>query len=293
MYSPDNYEIMSEIVMVACITALSLFFGRKIAGIEGPVRYVRGLLLLLYGLSWAFDMIACMSTSTNNGNFISCMIGFFNCVLLHTVTKVVLYLYFIEKAYIISVPKSKRLSTTLYVCNLCMLVPYIGLVIMMVIYREELISADFPYFCSIGYQKPASLIVLAYEFVINLMFAGIFIKYSFWPNTAQQTSHQSSSLHMMAKRNITVAIVSAIMAIANYGVVIYYDGAPRGLMAMTVSALDVTVVAGVVQWATSHPAEIQSLEKLLQRGNGDKPVKLEIKQHQEVVVLTEMAHDRV
>jgi hypothetical protein len=53
-------------------------------------------------------------------------------------------------------------------------------------------------------------------------------------------------------------------------------------------------VAGVVQWATSHPAvEIQSLEKLLQRGNNDKTVKLEIKQHQEVVVLTELASQRV
>jgi hypothetical protein len=97
MYSPDSLEIISEILMVTCITALSLVFGRKIASIEGPVRYIRGLLLLLYGLSWAFDLISCMSSSTNNGNYISCLVGFFNCVILHTVTKVVLYLYFTEK----------------------------------------------------------------------------------------------------------------------------------------------------------------------------------------------------
>lgn len=39
---------------------------------------------------------------------------------------------------------------------------------------------------------------------------------------------------------------------------------------------------------TTHPAEIQLNERALQRGNGDKPMRLEIKQHQEVVVLTEM-----
>ncbi|KAI8331358.1 hypothetical protein BC941DRAFT_463234 [Chlamydoabsidia padenii] len=293
MYSPDNLEIISEIIIVSCITALSLFFGRKIASIEGPVRYIRGLLLLLYGLSWAFDLISCMSSSTNNGNYISCLVGFFNCVILHTVTKVVLYLYFAEKAYIISVPKSNRLSSSLYICNVCMLVPYIGIVIMMVVYRETLVSADYPFFCSIGYQMPASVAVLAYDFCVNLMFTGVFIKYAYWPNTGQQTSHQSSSLHMMAKRNIVVAMISALMTVANYGVIIAFSGSPRGLMTMTVSAIDVTVVAGVVQWATSHPAEIQCLEKLLQRGNGDKPVKLEIKQHQEVVVLTELASQRV
>ncbi|CAO3592420.1 unnamed protein product [Absidia cylindrospora] len=293
MYSPDSFEIISEIVIVACITALSLFFGRKIASIEGPVRYIRGLLLVLYGLSWAFNLISCMSTSTNNGNYISCLVGFFNVVILHTITKVILYLYFAEKAYVISVPKCNRMSSSLYVCNLCMMVPYIGFVIMMVVYRETLVSAEYPFFCSIGYQMPASVAILAYDFCINLMFTGIFIKYTYWPNTAQQTSHQSSSLHMMAKRNIVVAVISAVMTIANYSVIILFNGTPRGLMSMTISAIDVTVVAGVVQWATSHPAEIQSLEKLLQRGNGDKPVKLEIKQHQEVVVLTEMASQRV
>lgn len=43
-----------------------------------------------------------------------------------------------------------------------------------------------------------------------------------------------------------------------------------------------------IHWVTTHPAEIQLNERALQRVNGDKPVRLEIKQHQEVVVLTEL-----
>lgn len=39
---------------------------------------------------------------------------------------------------------------------------------------------------------------------------------------------------------------------------------------------------------TSHPAESHLVEKGLHAGGGDRPVKLEIKQHQEVVVLTEL-----
>lgn len=129
------------------------------------------------------------------------------------------------------------MSNALYVCNMCMMVPYIGLVIMMVVYRETLVSADYPFFCEIGYQLPASAAVLGYDFCVNIMFAGIFIKHAFCPNTAQQTSHQSSALHLMANRNIVVAVISALMTVVNYGVIILYNGSPRGLMTMTISAI--------------------------------------------------------
>lgn len=97
MYSPDQWEIIAEVNSVACITVVSLIFGRKIAGIDGPIHYVRGLLLVLYGLSWAFNLIACMLTSTNNGNSISCLLTYYNCTIIYTGSKLVLYLYFIEK----------------------------------------------------------------------------------------------------------------------------------------------------------------------------------------------------
>ncbi|CAO3617525.1 unnamed protein product [Cunninghamella blakesleeana] len=289
MYSPDSLEIISEIVSVSCITLLSLFFGRKLAGIDGPVYYNRGLLLLLYGLSWAFDLISCMSISTNNGNYISCMIGLFNCVFLHTITKIVLYLYLTEKMYILSVPKGSRLTNPLYLISLGLVLPYIGIVVLMVLMKITIVSTDYPYHCNIGYQLPATASVLAYDFIMNLMFAIVFIKYTVSPSNAQQTSHQSSSISLMAKRSIVVSIVSLLTSVLNYSILILSEGgAPRGLMTMTVSTLDVTIVACVVQWATSHAVEMPTIEKLLEPGNCDKPVKLEIKQHQEVVVLTEM-----
>jgi hypothetical protein len=103
MYSPDQWEILSEVNSVTCITILSLIFGRKLASIDGPVHYVRSLLLLMYGLSWAFNLIACMLTSTNNGNDISCLLTVFNCVLVYNGSKIALYLYFIEKVRAVAI----------------------------------------------------------------------------------------------------------------------------------------------------------------------------------------------
>ena len=97
MYSPDPLEIGSEIISVFCVSAMSLIFGRKVASNNSPACYSRTLLLTIYGLSWAFELIACMLTSTNDGNYISCSLGFFNIAIIYVATKIVLYLYFIER----------------------------------------------------------------------------------------------------------------------------------------------------------------------------------------------------
>ncbi|KAI9497731.1 hypothetical protein BDB00DRAFT_881603 [Zychaea mexicana] len=289
MYSPDTQEIISEIISVGCITAVSLLFGRKAASIERPVYYIRGILLALYVATWAFNIIACMATSTNNGNYISCALSLYNCVIVYNIAKILLYLYFIEKIYITSVPKASRFRTPLYLINLALLLPYTALIVLMIVFRIALVDETSPFHCTIGYQLPASAATLTYDAFISLLYTGIFVKYAIFPNTAQQTAHQASSLRIMARRSIIATVVSMVTATVNYCVLIGFDGQERGLIASTICALDITIVVCVVHWVATHPSEMQCTVKALQKGSGDKPMKLEIKQHQEVVVLSELA----
>lgn len=97
MYRPDQWEILSEINSVACVTAVSLIFGRKLAGVEGQVFYSRGIVLAYYVLTLVFVFIACMAVSTNNGNMLSCQLGFYNSVIVYSLAKILLYCYLIEK----------------------------------------------------------------------------------------------------------------------------------------------------------------------------------------------------
>ncbi|KAI8884301.1 hypothetical protein K501DRAFT_217798 [Backusella circina FSU 941] len=288
MYSPDQWEILAEVNSVTCITILSLIFGRKIASIDGPIHYVRGLLLVLYGLSWAFNLIACMLTSTNNGNYLSCILTVFNCTILFTAAKTALYLYFIEKIHIISVPKHTRFRSPMYLINLGLLLPQIAVIILQIVFRVDTVSPDYPYHCTVGMELPASAVSLCYDIFLSVLYMSIFIKFYCFPNAVQQTAHQSTSLHMMAKRNIIAAVVTFFASCANYLLMILLQGHERGLVASSCTSLCVTVVSVVIHWVTTHPAEIQLNERALQRVNGDKPVKLEIKQHQEVVILTEL-----
>ncbi|KAI7851697.1 hypothetical protein BDC45DRAFT_467132 [Circinella umbellata] len=292
MYTPDNYEIISEINSVACVTAISLILGRKIASVDGPIYYVRGLLIIMYSLTLAFDLIACMLVSTNNGNYVSCMLGFFNCVILYTSAKIALYLYFVEKIYILHIPKAIRLRSPIYWIGLGLLSPYIGLIILMSLYRVTEVSNESPYHCTIGYTLPGSVPILCYDVLVTLSCAGIFIKCYSFPNIAQQTSHQASSLKIMAKRNIIGSIAACLTATVNYAIMIAMDGRERGLVALSISTLDITIISCVIHWVTATTAELQYVQTVLNKGNLDKPMKLEIKQHQEVIVLTELTANK-
>ncbi|KAL0095073.1 hypothetical protein J3Q64DRAFT_1717177 [Phycomyces blakesleeanus] len=287
MYSPDQWEIISEVSSVACITAVSLVFGRKVASIDGPILYIRTLLLTIYGITWAFDLIACMLMSTNNGNSISCVLGLFNCVFLYTAAKIVLYLYFIEKIYTMSIPKTSRLRSPLYVISIGLLVPFVALMVLQIIYRVTLVGEEFPFHCSIGIQLPGSIPTMCYHILVISSFLGVFIKFAFFPSTAQQTTHQASSLHALAKHNCIAAFVTLVLTTANGLLMAITEGKMRGIVWLSISTLDISIVACVTHWVASHPAELQFYEKSLQQNHGDKAIRLEIKQHQEVVILTE------
>ncbi|ORZ12701.1 hypothetical protein BCR42DRAFT_419790 [Absidia repens] len=293
MYSPDEYEILAEVCSVACITILSIIFGRKVASIEGRVYYIRGLLLALYGCSWAIALIGCMLTSTNNGNSISCSLAFFNISLIYTVTKVILYLYWIEKLYIISMPKISRFRSFSYNFNVILMVPYIALAVLMVYYRVIYVSENTPYHCWIGYRLPASITVLSYDIFVTLMFTGMFAKHYFMPSQAQQGSPFAMALSITTGRNTIIGLVALVTALVKYCLTIIYQDGLRGLIATCVTTLDVTIVSCVVHWVTTHPAETQFMDRILpQQSNNEKPLKLEIKQHQEVVVLTELSSSK-
>ncbi|KAG0744689.1 hypothetical protein G6F57_002688 [Rhizopus arrhizus] len=210
----------------------------------------------------------------------------FNVALIATAAKIALYLYFIEKIYIISVPKTSRMQTHLYLLSLGLLLPSLAIIIIQIVFRINVVSVNYPFHCTVGLELPASIVSLGYDALLTIMYSAIFMKFYFFPTAAQQTAPHSSSLHMMAKRNAIAAIIASFTICVNYIILLCLNGSERGLVASSSTSLALTITCAAIHWVTTHPAESQLNEKAL-RANGDKPYRLEIKQHQEVVVLTE------
>lgn len=125
----------------------------------------------------------------------------------------------------------------MYLTNLGLLLPNFAIVVIQLIYKTNIISDTFPFHCTVGMDLFATIISLAYDIFLSCVYIGIFLKFYCFPTTAQQTAHQSSSLHFMAKRNAMAAIVSMITSCANYIILISLNNLQRGLVASSVAAL--------------------------------------------------------
>lgn len=143
------------------------------------------------------------------------------------------YLYMMQ-IYIISVPKASRLRTPIYLIHLGLLVPYLALFVLQILYRIQLVASEYPYYCTIGFQLPASVTTLAYDILLSLLYTGFFVKYAFFPSVAQQTAHQAVSLRIIAQRSIVATTMALVASAVNYCLLIGLDGQTRGLLETSV-----------------------------------------------------------
>lgn len=317
MFAPDKWEILSEVNSTFCITLVCFFLGRKISSAQGPTHYARILVTSLFVVSWAFNLISTLLVSTNNNNFISCSLSIFICITLYAISKIFIYLFLIEKVcqrnffysswriflctpcdgvtkarapsqiYVVVSNEQSRLESKLYRFNLALLLPYVGIFILMILYRVAYITDDGNYYCHIGLDLPATLSLVGYDFFITSYYTLMFVRMLVWPNQnmANSSAGTQTSLRYVAKRNLVAAIVALVVSTANVVILITLHGVERGLVCLTSCTLDVTLNSAAIFWVTSHQSEIDHLN----RQRLDRKVKLEIKQHQEVIIMREIA----
>ncbi|CAO3676500.1 unnamed protein product [Umbelopsis ramanniana] len=287
MFSPDKWEVLSEINSVLCITIICFFLGRKFSSQQGPTHYARVLVISLFSVSWAFNLISTLLVSTNNNNITSCTLSIFMCITLYALSKIFIYLFLIEKIYVVVSNEQSRYESKLYRINIALLLPYVAIFIVMIIYRTAYIMDDGTYFCHIGLGLPATLSLVSYDFFITTYYTLMFVRMLIWPSQGGSNSAPGAqtSLRYVAKRNLVAAIVALIVSSANVVILITLDGVERGLVCLTCCTLDVTINASAIFWVTSHQSEIEHLN----RQRLDRKVKLEIKQHQEVIIMREIA----
>lgn len=82
---------------------MSVLFGRKTAGTKlSNINYARGLVISLYLVSWAFSFMATHLVQTNNFNNVSCTMSIYTCILLYAASKIIIYLFLMEKVYVVT-----------------------------------------------------------------------------------------------------------------------------------------------------------------------------------------------
>ncbi|KFH62908.1 hypothetical protein MVEG_11432 [Podila verticillata NRRL 6337] len=229
---------------------MSVLFGRKTAGTKmATVNYARGLVISLYLVSWAFSLIAAMLVQTNNFNEVSCTMSVYSCIVLYAFSKIIIYLFLMEKVYVVTAVGTTRSNFMLYRINLALLVPYFGIFALMLIFRVSHLDNDGT--CHIGLLPPASVTLIVYDIFISSWLTILFIR-PLMSSTSLLQGPSKGKLRNVARRTLLGSIVALVLSTANVFTLVLFKGQERGLICLASCTVDVTLNAMTVHWVTSR-----------------------------------------
>ncbi|KAF8975309.1 hypothetical protein BGZ52_009039 [Haplosporangium bisporale] len=231
---------------------MSLLFGRKTAGTRlATINYARGLVISLYLVSWSFSFMATMLVQTNNDNQTSCSLSIFTCIILYAFSKIIIYLFLMEKVYVVTAVGSTRKNFLLYKINLALLVPYAGILALMIYYRNATIDYEKNAQCIIGLEKPASLTLILYDMFISTWLTVLFIR-PLMSSTSMLQGPSKGKLRDVARRTLLGSLIALLLSSANVFTLVYFDGQERGLICLASCTADVTLNAITIHWVTNR-----------------------------------------
>ncbi|KAI7829396.1 hypothetical protein BC939DRAFT_500239 [Gamsiella multidivaricata] len=264
---------------------MSVLFGRKTAGTKlSAINYARGLVVSLYIVSWSFSLMAAMLVQTNNFNEVSCTMSIYLCIILYACSKIIIYLFLMEKVYVVTAVGTTRSKFTLYRINLAMLFPYFGIFCLMIIYRVSELQIDGQ--CQIGLLPPASVTLILYDILISSWLTILFIRPLMSPTSVLQ-GPSKGKLRDVARRTLMGSLVALALSTANVLTLVLFKGQERGLICLASCTVDVTLNAISIHWVTSRGGNGRSSGNNLDRTSGDRrhPLSTQIASEKQVAPL--------
>ncbi|KAF9579993.1 hypothetical protein BGW38_003532 [Lunasporangiospora selenospora] len=249
-YQPDVSESLSLFLSLSCISVMSLLFGRKTSGTTwSTINYARGLVIALYILSWAFSIMAAMLVQTNNMNLLSCQLSIWTCIFLYASSKVVIYLFLVERVHVVTAIGVTRWNSRTYKFNLAFLSPYLAIMILAIVFRVATITPEGH--CNIGLLKPAAVPFIVYDILASTWLTGLFV-HALLSSTSMLQGPTKSKLRDVARRTLVGSVFALVLSCANISTLVYFSGQERGLFCLASCTLDVTLNAITIHWVTSR-----------------------------------------
>ncbi|KAH7197122.1 uncharacterized protein B0J16DRAFT_327501 [Fusarium flagelliforme] len=252
---PIGGDTMSVIVSLAATSILSIFLFQRITAVRSWSRlpFVAWLVLIIYIDSYGFVFTSAILQQVFgvNSSFNICHGAILLCLICYVTTKILIYVFLVEKAHVIRSSTTRRRNSKLYLFNMItLLVGYGVVVVMNFMFRiARIVNGE----CFIGMQKISMIPLIAFDAVVNVYLTILFLiplknLYSFknLPKTGA-----NSRLRSVAVRTFVGACCTLTSSIVNLTVLMVLNGEPGWVCLMCCNS-DVLFSAIVVQWVTSR-----------------------------------------
>ncbi|EKG19309.1 hypothetical protein MPH_03172 [Macrophomina phaseolina MS6] len=238
------------ILSLVTLTILAICITRRVEKISKWHRLpITGwLIIIIYFDSFLFVFVTAMfkDVGINESQGI-CEGAILLCLVCYMSTKIFIYTFLVEKAYIVRGSHKPRLHDKLYIFNAFgLIIPYVAIVILNFVWRIAYINKSGT--CIIGMQKKAMLPLITFDVVINVYLTALFIiplrrLYSYQHNT-------NKALRIMALRTFIGSCATLTSSVVNLTVLMILKGEPGWICLMCCNA-DILFSVLVLHWVTS------------------------------------------
>ncbi|KAF9352049.1 hypothetical protein BGX26_010072 [Mortierella sp. AD094] len=232
------------------------------------LNYARCLVAALYINSWIFTVMAAMLAQTNNNNPVSCTVSNFVCIFLYAGSKVIIYLFLVERAHVVTAVGVRRWKSRMFIFNISLLIPIPIIVGLALKFRVS--EIDDEGHCRIGLQKQASGPLIGYDILINIWLTAIFLR-ALTSSTSLLQGPTKTKLRALAHRTLMGTVLSLFLSTANIASIVVFNGHERGVICLALCTLDVTLNTATVHWVTSPRNNSNSKTKKATIEDGDRP----------------------
>ncbi|KAJ6460509.1 hypothetical protein C8R45DRAFT_538904 [Mycena sanguinolenta] len=194
----------------------------------------------------------------------SCATGIVLCVCFYTSSKILIYSFLAEKVYTVWDTGRSRLRSPVFLICMATIVVYCGIIVVVLIGRvTEFRAGDGA--CVIGLKPTASIPLLSYDLVINILLTLLFL----WP--LLKSSRKNIRLRRLAIRTLVAAGMALTTSTVNIAVLTLMHGRELGWLCLSSCGIDVIFNAAALFWVTVSSAQ-SSL-------SGSSPSRGDVPQH--------------
>ncbi|KAF5360029.1 hypothetical protein D9758_007589 [Tetrapyrgos nigripes] len=256
-------------VGIQIFTYLFLFFGQTVIAYclirRFPYRVLRKT-------SWSRIIVACVFLDSwlflfSSGlvtfgigletSLSACMTGIFLCIIFYASTKLLLYIFLIEKVHTVwsASTGTPRRKSAVYLAGIVSLVIYLAVAVLLVIGRISYLRL-FDGVCIIGLKIFANIALLSYDIYMTLFFTALFV----WP--LMRTEFNSPHIRRVARRTLISSAVALVISTVNIAIATFMIDLP-GWFCLLSYSVDITVNALAVFLVTTDQESSSQATALL------------------------------
>ncbi|KAJ8092005.1 hypothetical protein PM082_024241 [Marasmius tenuissimus] len=168
------------------------------------------------------------------------------CIVFYASSKVLIYLFLIEKVHLVWSPTSQvgsRLRSPVYLVCLATMSGYLAVIILMILGAVHFWREDGN--CVIGLKPFSSIPLLAYDLYITIFLNGLFL----WPLFRSKIANPR--IRVVAIRTLVASLAALLTSSVNIGILTVQHGHQLGWVCLGSCGTDVVINALAVFWVTS------------------------------------------